>query len=301
MLDELAPALNVTPGLQIVDYRDGDRRRPRIHAIASAMPATAVAYVNGGSVTQLDVTPMIFGIAWKILDLVADEILGHKASGDPHTIESKCKSARTGNGLARPRPFLNEPHLWKRYMHLYANTVDLRHSLVHRELVHHPHGRIEATSTINAPRPPTVMTRDELQYFFRAVQGLAQALIRQWISTRERDNLLFLLDQLGRHHGLGSLPGREITRSILVLARPEILPSGKLQYHAQATLTYVRSMWPTGAVDLLLQLPDGTILGGDLEDAPANDPASIRGDLPPRWLATRPAKEWAVWDAFGSR
>ncbi|MGV9385040.1 hypothetical protein ACWDRB_55190 [Nonomuraea sp. NPDC003707] len=300
VLDAIAPSLEMTTGLLVVDFRDEDRTSPRVHALPGGMPARAVAYVNGASARELDVTPIVFGSAWKILDLVADEILGRKANGDPMTIEAKCKTAATGNGFARHKPFLNEVDLWKRYMHLYADTLPLRHSLVHRELIVHADGRVESSPVQGNPVRPTTMDRDELGYFFRAVQGFARALISGDLPRRERDNLAFILSHLNGVHGLGTLPGRAVSQAVLVLARPEVLPSGAMQYDARAALSYVHGQWPNAGVDLLLKLPDGTVLRGHLEDAPEADPAPIRINPPPRWLEVAPPENWTRWDRLGS-
>ncbi|MBG0823150.1 hypothetical protein HS048_20665 [Planomonospora sp. ID91781] len=144
------------------------------------------------------------------------------------------------------------------------------------------------------------MTRDELGYFFRFVQGFAAALISASLTVRERANLLFLLDQLQPHHGLGALPGRELTRSVLVLARPQVTGEG-VSFDARSVMQLVREKWPTAGIDLLLRLPDGTILGGELEHAPDDRPVVIRAQRPPKWLEVRPAAEWSQWDHLGAR
>ncbi|MFC3986844.1 hypothetical protein [Streptosporangium jomthongense] len=295
VLDEIAPALLITPGLQIVDYRDENRSSPRIHAVVAGAPVRAVAHVNGQP-TDINITPMIFGAAWKVLDLVLDGIF----SPTPMSIEGKCRNALTGNGPQRLPPFKSEVEAWRRIMRLYANTLDLRHSVVHRELIVHPDGRLEASSDPTKPRTsPTIITRDELGYFCRVVQGFAEALINGSLTARERANLLFLLDQLQTHHGLGALPGREITRLVLVMAKPQMTEDG-LSFDARPVLKLVREKWPTAGIDLLLRLPDGTVLGGELEQAPTDRATVIHAQRPPKWMEALPATEWSQWDRLGA-
>lgn len=295
ILDEIAPALSIIPGLLIVDYREEDRATPRVHASVGGMPARAQAYINGEA-AKVDVTPMIFGVAWKTLDLVVDGVLGPKQNGAPLSIEAKCKTALTGNGPRRPNPFSNEMGIWKRCMHLYGNTMDLRHSIVHREVIQHQDGSIEATPNPNRNHPPTVMTREQLGCFFRVVQGFASALVNESLPTAEKENLLFLLDQLQAQHGQDPLPGREITRAVVVLAKAQLLPSGDVEFDARPSFERTRSEWPTAAVDLVLRLPDGTILTGPLEDAPLDGPKVLDGRYPPAWLREVPATVWAAWE-----
>lgn len=298
VLDEMAPALPRFFGAQIVDYTDD---MLRIHAVVSPMPAQATASINGaGQMAAIDITPMVFGAAWKILDVLADAILGKKQNGDPLTIEAKCSQALTGNGPPRQKPFSNEPDLWKRVMHLYGNTMDLRHSVVHRQLVPRNDSNLEATPNLGQTAPATVMTPEELSYFFRMVQGFSAALIAERISTRERLNLAFLINQLHRHHGLVQLAGREITRYVVVLAKPQVSPSGMFEFDARPAMAEARARWPTAAIDLFLFMPDGNVLGGALEDAPTDRPASVNPNSPPRWLDWAPDSEWKKWDHFRS-
>ncbi|MFC6086809.1 hypothetical protein [Sphaerisporangium aureirubrum] len=297
ILDEVAPALFPQPASQVMDYRGLGGVPFRLHAFAGGVPARMRAVVNG-RLTELDITPLVFGAAWKILDLTMDNILGPLPDGSPQRISKKINVATNANGPSpAPAPFVNETPLWKRFMHVYANTLDLRDSVVHRRLKPHSDGRLEATPSHSQTTPGTVMTREELESFFRAVQGFYTVLIRGSIRTRERDNLLFLLDQLQTHHRLGPLPGRPITRTALVLAHPRLLTSGEFEYDARPVMKDALNRWPTGGVDLLLQLPDGSILGGDLEDAPGDKVVVFTLNKLPKWLRELPASEWARWAA----
>lgn len=296
LLDEIAPALDLSPGRQVV-YFSKDLPKPRIDAIVEMSTVRVRLQVGGQPLKkELDISPLVFGASWKVFDVVIDSILGPKKNGDPRTIESKCREALNANGPARPNPFTREPEIWKRYMRLYANTMDLRHSIVHRKITARPDGSLETIAAKNQTGPGTVMTKQELGYFFRAAQGFYDALLSQTLDSHKRVNLLFILDQLKAHHGLGPLPGRELTRQVLVLAELTPSSSGRLEFDADTALTYVQGQWPAGAIDLLLRLPDGTVLKGHLEDAPTGQPASIRGDRPPRWLKVVPNAEWAAWD-----
>ncbi|GAA3832472.1 hypothetical protein GCM10022226_62120 [Sphaerisporangium flaviroseum] len=298
LLDAVAPAAAPSSGVQIVDYRELERTTPRIHAVVGAAPVRATWSIGGAS-TSVDITPLVFGAAWKILDLVVDAIVGTLQNGDPLPISSKHRQALVGNGPARPKPFGNNPELWKRYMRLYANAMDLRHSVVHRELIVRPSGDLEATASRNQAAPPTVMSVQELNFFFRAVQGFYSALISEKLITRERDHLCYLVNRLQGHHGLGQLPEREITRDVLILAKPVALPSGSFEFDARPLLAEAYTRWPTGAVNVMIFMPDGAVLGGPLEDAPADQPASIRSDYRSKWLQVLPEEVWRPWARFG--
>jgi hypothetical protein len=298
ILDDVAPALFPDRASQVFDYT-GERGLPfRLHASVVTRTVHARVHVNGRP-TELDLTPLVFAAAWKIFDLAMDNILGPESSGQPPRISKKCKVALNGHGPSpRPAPFANDQDLWKRYMHLYANTADLRNSVVHRQFTLHPDGRLEATANPGQSRLATVMTREELENFFRVAQGFYTALISGKLRTRERENLLFLLDQLQAHHSLGALPGRQITRTSIVLAYPTSTNSGALEYDARPAVAEAQGRFPTGAVDLLLKLPDGTIVGGDLEDAPTDMASMIDPVNLPKWLSVRPSSEWTTWERF---
>ncbi|MEV4093776.1 hypothetical protein [Streptosporangium saharense] len=284
-LDELAPAIIPSHGLQIIDYLEEHRTEPRIHASAGSATVKAVAAIGGRPAT-VDIAPLAFGMAWKILDLVVEPLLPPRADGQPQTIGAKVNSARTGNGPQRLKPFTGEVEIWKRLMRLYGNTMDLRHSIAHREIIIHDDGSLGATPGHEpAPlRPPSVMTADELGYFLRATQGFYTALLEEQLLSRQRKNLCFLLDQLTSHHDLGPLGGVEVRRNVLVLARPQLLPSGRFAFDAQPYLAYALNRFPNAGCDIHLYFPNGVVLGGHLEDAPTNRPCEIRLDYLPGWL-----------------
>ncbi|RCG28997.1 hypothetical protein DQ384_21835 [Sphaerisporangium album] len=283
-LGDLAPAITASPGLQVIDYLDETRDQPRIHAIVGTSPVKAVVTI-GGQPATVNVTPLIFGMAWKILDLVIEPLLSPRTDGRPQTIEAKVRTALNGLGPQGVKPFHREPELWKRFMHLYGNTVDLRHSVVHGQLNVDADGTLTATSRDPAPLvPPTTMTTDELGYFLRAVQGFSAALLGEHLSVRARNNLCFLLDQLTQHHGLDKLGGVELLRRVVVVARPKPLPSGKFLFDARPYLAYSLDRFPGAGCDVNLHFPDNIVLGGELEDAPTDGPLEIRLDYPPKWL-----------------
>ncbi len=248
-LDVLAPAIIPSHGLQIIDYLDQDRERPRIDAHVSPAPVRTVVRF-GGEPANIDVSPLVFGMAWKILDLIVEPLLSPRADGKPPTIEAKVRTALNGLGATGTKPFHNEPELWKRVMQLYGKTVDLRHSIVHRHLIVNDDGSLEASHDPAPLVPPTVMTPGQLAYFVRAVQGFYTALLKERLPVRERGNLGFLLDQLDDHHSCGPLGGREVRRSVLVRVRPKPLPSGKFLFDARPYLAEALDRFPGAGCDV---------------------------------------------------
>jgi len=291
VLDEIAPAIMPSYGVQVIDYVDGELQMDA----NAVVPAVRAGVSFGGKPVNVDISPMIFGIAWKVIDVLLDSILGKHANGDPLSIKAKRNAAKNGKGPKAPEPFAKDPDIWMRFMRLYANTMDLRHSIMHRGFGVLRNGNLEATPDRGQVTPPTVMTPEELKYFFRAVQGFYEALIKEELSARKRSNLCALLDGVESHHKLGLLGGGEVTRDVLVLARAQELPSGKFEFDARPVMKEVRNRFPSGAVNLLLFMPDGVALTGELEDAPTDRPAPIRADHPEKWLRVVPEAEWQRW------
>ncbi|WP_330255080.1 hypothetical protein OG874_11325 [Nocardia sp. NBC_00565] len=86
------------------------------------------------------ISALIFGAAWKVLDLLIEwrlvQLGIHESKKKPlhYTIEFKTKAI--GKGDLKPMaPFDAQPDLWERIAETYAATANLRRSLVHRRIL----------------------------------------------------------------------------------------------------------------------------------------------------------------------
>ncbi|YCK35190.1 hypothetical protein ACNF49_14205 [Actinomadura sp. ATCC 39365] len=262
ILDTQAPAIPEPTGKHILDLRTG-----KLHQHAHVTPGviTARAYI-GGEPTKLDLTPLVFGAAWKVVDVLVETQLVAYEGGGPHSIKKKVSRAKTGNGVRLEPPFTED--VWRRILRTYANTFDLRHSVTHRQFTAHSNGTLEASPEPGQSTPPTAMTEAELSYFFRAIQETYTALITQSLPGSRASNLRFLLDQLRSHHRMPPLAGREITGYTVVQVRGEQDADGIATFDMDRVLAETSVRHPNARCDLEIHVDDGRIIRGDLEDWP---------------------------------
>lgn len=91
-------------------------------------------YAGGVQDVYIDLRPLAFGAAWKVLDLLVELALtqaGVAAAGGSVTITEKVKRARTAVGLCPP--LSSDAPVWATLTAVYAATEEVRHSLVHRQ------------------------------------------------------------------------------------------------------------------------------------------------------------------------
>jgi hypothetical protein len=274
VLDRAMPLLPTSEASSVIDLRG-----PGVSVAVTPMPVRV--YVGGlpGSVGVAELRPLIFGAAWKVFDLLVE-----LATGKQDTIEVKARRA-TANLIPAVRPFDGESDLWARIMRLYVSTKTLRHSLVHRQLkVDAATGRIEGTPRPGEPVPRPI-TAAEQSAFCGAAQGTAEAVIAGVLTGRQRDQLRWVLDELVTHHGQPSLGGSPVHGVIpVVLVDAESLAPDEVAVDPRQVLSRAKQGTPDPShFDLRLHLPDGRILVGNLEDAPAHRVA-FRIDDPPNWL-----------------
>jgi hypothetical protein len=105
------------------------------------------------------------------------------------------------------------------------------------------------------------------------------------LTGRQRDQLRWVLDELVAHHEQPSLGGSPVHGVIpVVLVDAEPLSPDEVAVDPLQVLGRARQATPDPShFDLRLFLPDGRILMGNLEDAPAHRVA-FRIDNPPDWL-----------------
>ncbi|TDD31525.1 hypothetical protein E1286_44810 [Nonomuraea terrae] len=274
ILDELAPAIPQPSGKHILDLREDKLRQ---HAQVTLGTITARAYV-GGVPAQTDLTPLVFGAAWKVIDVLIETQLVVAEGPGPHNISKKVKKAKHGNGVRREHPFPAD--IWQRILRTYANTYDLRHSLTHRGIKTHSDGSLEATPEPGQTRNPTKMARDELKYFFRAVQETHTSLIRQSLGGREAGNLRFLLNRLQALHGLGPTTEREIKGDVVVQVYGEADATGRVTFDLARVTSETSVRHPNAGCQLEIHLDDGRIISGPFEDWPAGQ-SHVNPDKPP--------------------
>ncbi|WP_157792779.1 hypothetical protein [Rhodococcus opacus] len=242
----------------------------------------------GQHLTPRDIYPLVFGAAWKILDLLIELRLYQDGMptdrDDEYTFTRKVGCARSGNVKAKP-PF-NKP-VWAAIAKTYAATAEYRHLLVHGHLPIDPvtGDMTAADSTGRLLQPLTV---DEQSAFCRVAEGTAQAVISGQLTRRQANQLKWLLDQLANHHQQPLFNVAAIDGSI-----PVIVMSGIPDADNEIELDFAALRRRVSAqvadqmhYDLEVHLPDKRILAATLEEAPNR---ALRFPL------DEPLPEWLRW------
>jgi hypothetical protein len=239
-------------------------------------------------VELLALRPLLFGTAWTVLDFLLEEALASAgqtpdlANGN-WSIDRKRRHARAGAG----QPATISALAWQALMVTYAETSELRHSLVHRAAFTDPATQALVGHDRNGGklRPMSVV---EQEAFVRAVLragGLVTAVVRE---ERHEDDLVHQLGQLTGIHRipLPRLPaGLRLSRLTVIIPADPANPSRYL-----LDVPAVKAEWGQPDrrwVDLTVRFPDrpGQELRGRLEHAP-DATVSIDAAAPPSWLSS---------------
>jgi hypothetical protein len=293
VLARLTPLVKKPPGGIEVGLGDDGSISANVQAVAATTATPAGA--PGDQFKFRDIAPLVFGAAWKVLDLLVElrleQLHVSKNAQGRYSIEMKVGEADNGT-VSAPAPFDNPQGtlctLWEQVLKCYAVTKELRHSLVHRQLKVDPStGAISGTPgpTGVSPRPLTPpLTPAELDAFCRVSEGVAEAVISGALSRRRADQLKWLLDQLGSHHQQPpfGIPSTDGLIPVFVVERTPVVKY-ELTLDFAAIRQRARTLYPSASYyDLQIRIPDGRILVAGLEDTPDDEVISL--DALPDWL-----------------
>jgi hypothetical protein len=242
---------------------------------------------------RFELRPLMFGTAWKILDLVVEYALPLKSpSGNHWSIAQKVAQARNQTSLTPWAPFAGGDPEWDATLRLYAETEELRHGLVHRDIKRDSQtGALEVIGKRgqNAGRPFT-LSADEQIAFCRATHRLIEAVLAGHIEPRDRDDLAFQLAQVHQYSGVAPSPHGQLRWVCEIHIDLEDAGGGWVELDVAALDTAMHGQREAhGAFDLVAYLPEApgiAPLVGKLEDAPLDRPVMrFRTDDPPAWLS----------------
>jgi hypothetical protein len=255
---------------------------------------TPVSLTVGGTlgrVVRVDVRPLLFGAAWKVADLLVEHAI---VRADPTAaagqgwlrIDEKVTRARNGRVLPVP-PFDRDGFdpgtaMWRALLACYAETVEIRHALVHRQVVVE-----EGSGGLVAPGRQGGHHRlgpEQLDAFCRAVQWAARAVTGDGLGARERADLAWNLDQLTDIHRAGHLGGLRLGDIALLIAPEptEIDDAGCVVVRKDDLLAEGRRSFPKVDIfDASFRLPDGRRLMVELEQVPEGTTTVDPDHLPP--------------------
>lgn len=229
-----------------------------------------------------ELRPLLFGCAWKILDLTIELGLNQMNPQPKWRIQTKAVQAPK----ALVPALSGDSHIWNRIASLYARSMEVRHCLVHRQFAISAAG--DMTQLVDRQGNPIPDFPAEHQAAFCNVVRRASVVIE---SSRYRDrdrlDLIASLDALAVHHGLGPIGGGVPAR------RPELIRANALPRSAGWTVDIASAIAGARRVfpgrpyyDIEISFP-GTCLPpitGRLEDAPEQSDVAIDPANPPAWV-----------------
>ena len=255
----------------------------RVSMAAQVGVADSFGPTPEGCVELLQIRPLLFGTAWKVLALLVEQALLAAGETAPSrngrwTIAQKVEHARAAAG----RPTALDVTSWRALATVYVETFELRHCLVHRAVFVDPLTRSLAGHDAHGVALRAA-TPEEQEAFARAVLRAAQLVLAPAPDERVTVDLR---RHLGVHGvALPPVPPYEVLREITAIVGPDPAASG--WYVLNVSALRARVGLAAGApADLIVQLEDrpGQELRGRLEHAPDAvvqlDPAA-----PPAWLS----------------
>jgi hypothetical protein len=231
----------------------------------------------------LRIRPLLFGIAWKILDLFHDEAFvqaGEKPKAKRgFRIDDKRDLARNLVG----HPGFLPAEVWKAVALSYDGTALLRHSMVHGTVWVNDADALAGKNSGGGNLRP--LTADEQEAFVHVVLRLVDAAEKQALDSRSEGDLRAQLNRLKGIHKVplaGAVP-LSFVPELTVILDPRSDGCGYVFDPA-----YVRRRSAFSAeryTDLVAEFRDrpGVSLRGRLEDAPGQA-VILDPEQPPDWL-----------------
>jgi hypothetical protein len=289
LLDRGTPLLPTSQGTSVIELGEAGTVGVAVGVSPAVVRVSAgdSSRSPGDQLSADDIRPLLFGAAWKVLDLLCElalEQAGIAHQGTRYLISFKVEKAT--NGTVMPVSlFHGHPDLWARIMGIYGATEELRNSLMHRRLIVDPvTGEMSGVGKPGHTAPTPVNASEQLA-FCKVAEGAAEAVINGTLPGRRGGQLAWALDQLTAHHGqspFGASPMYGLVPQVIVPAAPE--PSGDLTLDFDGISSRARAaVQGVSHYDLEIHLPDSRVLAGALEDAPAGQGTISLAD-PPNWL-----------------
>jgi hypothetical protein len=239
------------------------------------------------------VRPLVFGAAFKLIDLMLDLALESDGftppRGRPWSMAEKAAKARDGAGNLPP--ITNQfPELWERLCVLYAEWMEVRHSLVHRTAQVDPSTGTLTGHDIAGTPLPSISGGEQEQFVRLAVEAIG-VVLQQDLSPRIRRVLAWRVNQLGSHHKLAAIKdGASPANPVRVMVNLEPLEGGRWRIDAPEIHDSVERITPSATfIDcechVLVDWVDRVFLC-DLDHV--GDVVDFDLQAPPEWLVASP-------------
>ncbi|KEA63395.1 hypothetical protein ADIMK_2432 [Marinobacterium lacunae] len=173
-------------------------------ATIAAIQVSFTDNLSSGAVESVknDLAPLMFGAAWKVLDLALELILNAGAltadrrNGNEWSIIAKQSLAAQSAGDFHV--LTSDRQVWVAIGALYANTVEHRHCLVHRTaLIDSNTGALGGKD--RSGNALASLSLDQQKAIARIASLVAEGIVGGGVTTRNRDHLCYFLDQVAPH------------------------------------------------------------------------------------------------------
>jgi hypothetical protein len=239
VLERVRPAIEQHGGASI-DLRDSKT--------VAAVGVFVSESVSGAALHALkdELAPLMFGAAWKVLDLLLEFALNRAGLTPAHndwSIAEKQKHALNGRG-DRDVLRCSQP-VWEALLRVYANTVEHRHCLIHRTAkVDAGTGTMAGVDRNQIPLRP--LTRGHQFALAKLASIAARGVLGGGIERRAEDHLKYQLDQLAIHTGSPPFGVSEASVPVDVHAR-----GNQRGFESRRRLPLLRTStfsWPSGVL-----------------------------------------------------
>lgn len=211
--------------------------------------------------------PLLFGAAWKLLDLLLELALTRAGQVRPQwSIRRKVTEARHGSGDATL--LTSDTMLWQALLLTYAATEEHRHCLVHRR-ARFDGSPLQLHGLDKQGNPLQPLTQSELDAFIQAAQLAAHGVLAGGLRAREERHLRYLLDRLSLHTQAPTLGGQAPHAPLTALLRLEPDENGCLEVDFGWIEAQLPEVIHYGRLaNVRIELPDGRALLAYLEETP---------------------------------
>jgi hypothetical protein len=224
--------------------------------------------LSGDAVTKFRdkvLLPLLFGTAWKMIDLIVERVW--QTLGGPAKPTIAAKVERTISNPNEVASFVcGDQPVIDRVMAVYRNTSSLRHALVHRRVSRTADGGLEESSGQQ-------ISKQEILALCMVCRRLIESVGRT-IDPREQSELAWHLNQLHRLHEETDLQDAYAPRPIDLVKVLAVEIDGCLTVDVNRAKSKAKSVnggFPYA--DLQVYFPDGQSIALEcrLEDAPDGD------------------------------
>jgi hypothetical protein len=225
--------------------------------------------------------PLVFGCAWKILDLLIEFGLNAAVGQRDWKIEEKQRDAATG----QVPPMSTDPDAWPRLCAVYRGTVQARHCLIHRRFVLAGGAMTELRDKHGNLHPD--VSASEQDALCRLAQRARVVVEIGSLSARDRLDMVSSLDTLAAHHGLPIIGGGSPSKLPERIVLDAVLNGRVWRIDAPSALAEANRAFPGRQYfDVEINFPGSGFppLIGRLEDAPKLRDVEIDPSNPPPWI-----------------